>query len=76
MARLARLVIPLASTRVAATALPRGLCPAFVIAGVPVVRLPQEAGAIAAALRKRPVISLRTESHVLAAGLDAVISGG
>ena len=75
MARLARMVIPLASTRVAATALPRGSCQAFVIAGVPVVRLPQEAGVIAAALLKRPVISLRTESHVLAAALDAVISG-
>ena len=75
MARLARLVIPLASTRVAATASPRGLCQAFVIAGVSVVRVPQEAGAIAAALLKRPVISLRTESHVLAAALDAVISG-
>lgn len=75
MARLARMVIPPAWTRVAATALPRGLCQAFAIAGVPMVRLAQEAGAIAAALRKRPVISLRTESHVLVGALDAVISG-
>lgn len=70
-----RLVMPLAVTRVAATALPRGLCPAFVVAGVPVVLLPQEAGAIASALLKRPLMSLRAESHLLVAALDAVISG-
>ena len=70
-----RLVMPLALTRVAATALPRGLCPAFVVVGVPVVLLPQEAGAIAATLLKRPVMSLRSESHLLVAALDAVIGG-
>lgn len=70
-----RLVMPLAVTRVAATALPRKLCPAFLVAGAPVVLLPQEAGPIPARLLKRPVTSLRAESHTIVAALDAVIAG-
>jgi hypothetical protein len=37
--------------------------------------VPQEAGAIAAAVLRRPVVSLRTQSHLIIDALDAVVSG-
>jgi toxin CcdB len=70
-----RLVAPLARTRIATTALPRRLCPAFTIDGLPVVLLPQESGAIDARLLKRRVVSLRTQAHEIVDALDAVVSG-
>lgn len=70
-----RFVAPLARTRIAGAALPRRLCPAFVIDGASVVLLPQEAGPIDARLLKRRVVSLRTHAHDIVGALDAVVSG-
>jgi toxin CcdB len=70
-----RLVAPLARTRIEAKSLPSRLCPAFVIDGVPVVLLPQEAGPIDMRLLKRPVTSLRSDAHEIVAAIDAVLSG-
>ena len=70
-----RLVAPLALTRVAPTALPRGLCPGFTVEGMSVVLLPQESGPISARLLKRKVVSLRAHAHEIVGALDAVIGG-
>ena len=70
-----RFVAPLARSRVAAAALPRRLCPAFSVEGVPVVLLPQEAGPVDARLLKARVASLKTQAHEIVDALDAVVSG-
>lgn len=70
-----RFVAPLARTRIAEAALPRRLCPTFVIDGVSVALLPQEAGPIDARLLKRRVMSLRAHAHDIVGALDAVASG-
>jgi toxin CcdB len=70
-----RLVAPLAHDNVVHSSLPRRLSPAFDIQGQAVVMLPQEAGLMDARLLRRPVASLREQSHRLVDALDAVVSG-
>ena len=70
-----RLVAPLAVTKVASSALPRRLSPAFTVEGRAVVLLPQESGAIQSRFLNRKVATLRAHAHEIVDALDAVVSG-
>lgn len=70
-----RFVAPLVRSRLLSPGLPRGLCPAFTVAGETLVLMPHEAGPINPRLLKESVASLRARSHDIVAALDAVVSG-
>ncbi|HKX95658.1 MAG TPA: CcdB family protein [Methylibium sp.] len=70
-----RLVIPCAPAEAAAGGLPPRMSPAFEVDGMTVVLLPQEAGPVPVAALRRPVASLREQSHRIIDALDAVVSG-
>jgi toxin CcdB len=70
-----RLVIPCAPAEGAAGGLPPRMSPAFEIDGVSVVLLPQEAGPVPVSALRRPLTSLREQSHRIVDALDAVVSG-
>ena len=65
----------MARSAVAGRGLPNRLAPEFEVDGQRVVLKPHEAGAIDARALRRPVASLRAQSHRLVDALDAVISG-
>ena len=67
-----RLVAPLARSTASG---PGRLAPEFELDGQRVVLKPHEAGAIDARSLRRPVASLRAQSHRLVDALEAVISG-
>lgn len=70
-----RLVMPLARSEVPTAGLPERLAPSFVVEGERLVLKAHEVGSVLARDLRRPVRSLRAESHRLVDALDAVISG-
>jgi toxin CcdB len=70
-----RLVMPLSRTDVASSRLPGRLAPQFDIDGVRVVPKPHQTAYLPASELRRPVTSLRRQSHLLVDALDAVVSG-
>jgi toxin CcdB len=70
-----RFVVPLSRQAQVPTGLPRRMTPLFEVQNETLRLVPQEAGAIAAAVLRRPVVSLRTQSHLIIDALDAVVSG-
>ena len=71
----ARFVVPLMRPGRSLAGLPSRMSPQFEIAGIKLLLVPQEAGPLDSRMLKRPVASLRTESHRIVDALDAVISG-
>lgn len=69
-----RMVVPLAITRLAATDLPRRLCPLVTVNAKPYMLVPFEAAPLDKRLLKTAVVSLRDQSHTLVAAMDAVLS--
>ncbi len=70
-----RLVIPLSRQAKTPAGLPRRMTPQFDIDNETLRLVPQEAGAVDATVLRRPLASLRKESHRIVDALDAVISG-
>ena len=70
-----RLVVPLSRQAQTPAGLPRRMTPLFDIDNETLRLVPQEAGAIDATVLRRPVASLRAQSHRIVDALDAVISG-
>ena len=70
-----RFVMPLMRPGRSLSGLPSRMSPQFEIEGVKLLLVPQEAGPLDSRRLKRPVASLRTESHRIVDALDAVISG-
>jgi toxin CcdB len=70
-----RLVVPLSRQAQVPAGLPRRMTPLFDIGPDTLRLVPQEAGAIDALSLRRPVTSLRDQSHRIIDALDAVISG-
>lgn len=70
-----RLVIPLATTALASSSIPKRLCPVFVIAGQSLMLIPFESSAISKSLVKKKVATLKANSHEILSALDAVFSG-
>jgi toxin CcdB len=67
-------VVPLAAVSGAA-GLPRRMSPRFQIEGRSMVLVPHNAGSLPARSLRRPVPSLRAQSHLIIDALDAVLSG-
>jgi toxin CcdB len=70
-----RMVVPLAVTTLAATDLPRQLCPVITVNGKPLMLVPFEAAPLDKRLLKAEITSLRSRSHEIVAAMDAVLSG-
>lgn len=70
-----RMVVPLAVTTLAAKDLPGGLCPTLAVSGKSLMLVPYEAAPLDKRLLKSCVVSLRDQSHVIVAAMDAVLSG-
>jgi len=70
-----RFVVPLVRPQRRLPGLPPRMSPQFEIEGSQVLLVPQEAGAVDERMLKRPLASLRTESHRIVDALDAVVSG-
>jgi toxin CcdB len=70
-----RLVVPLALGKTQDRLVPRRLAPRFEVNGHSVVLKAHEAGVVAASALRKPVASLRAESHRVVAAIDTVISG-
>ena len=70
-----RFVVPLVRPRRMLPGLPPRMSPQFEIDGSQVLLVPQEAGAVGERMLKRPLTSLRAESHRIVDALDAVVSG-
>lgn len=70
-----RFVMPLMRPGRNLSGLPSRMSPQFEIGGIKLLLVPQEAGPIDSRILKRPVTSLRAESHRIVDALDAVISG-
>ncbi|MCL4695498.1 MAG: CcdB family protein [Burkholderiaceae bacterium] len=69
-----RFVVPWAP-RTAEQGLPKRMSPQFDIAGRKLLLVPQEAGPIEARNLRRPVATLRAQSHLIVDALDSVVSG-
>ena len=69
-----RMVVPLAVTGLAVSALPRSLCPMFVVGKQKLMLVPFEAAPLAKRMLKTKVSSLRERSHDFVAAMDAVLS--
>jgi toxin CcdB len=70
-----RLVVPLARSVVAVSALPQRLVPQFEVAGEGLVLKAHEVGSIESRVLRHPVANLRADSHRIVDALDAVVSG-
>lgn len=70
-----RMVAPLSRSAVPDSALPRRLAPRFEIEGEPLTLKAHEAGTVLARSLRKPVASLRSQSHRIIDALDAVVSG-
>ena len=70
-----RFVMPLTRPGRNLSGLPSRMSPQFEVGGIRLLLVPQEAGPIDSRMLKRPVASLRAESHLIVDALDAVISG-
>lgn len=70
-----RMVVPLAVTALAASALPRRLCPLLMVSGKSLMLVPFEAAPLDKRLLKTQVASIRDRAHDIVAAMDAVLSG-
>ncbi len=70
-----RVVVPLSRQAQVLAGLPRRMTPLFDVQNETLRLVPQEAGAIDATMLRRPVVSLRLQSHLIIDALDAVVSG-
>lgn len=70
-----RMVVPLATTQLASSEVPRGLCPVFKVQGQQLMLLPFEAAPMPKRLLKTGVQSLKLSAGEIIAAMDAVISG-
>ena len=70
-----RMVVPLATTQLASSEVPRSLCPVFQVQGMQLMLLPFEAAPIPKSLLKTDVQSLRRFVSEIVAAMDAVMSG-
>ncbi len=70
-----RMVVPLAITTLAATDLPRRLCPMFAVNGKSLMLVPFEAAPLDKRLLKAEITSMRQRSDEIIAAMDAVLSG-
>ena len=70
-----RMVVPLAMTALAATDLPRRLCPVMTLNGQSLMLVPFEAAPLDKRLLKKKMASLHDRSHEIVAAMDAVLSG-
>jgi len=70
-----RLVVPCEPTRATRPGLPWRMTPVFEITGKQVRLVPNEAGSLDATMLRRPIASLRGQSHLIIDALDAVVSG-
>lgn len=70
-----RMVVPIAVTALAASALPRRLCPLLMVSGKSLMLVPFEAAPLDKRLLKTKVASIRDRAHDIVAAMDAVLSG-
>lgn len=70
-----RMVVPLSVTALAATELPRRLCPVMTVNGRSLMLVPFEAAPLDKRLLKTKMASLQDRSHEIIAAMDAVLSG-
>ena len=70
-----RMVVPLAITTLAATDLPRRLCPVFTLNGKSLMLVPFEAAPLDKRLLKVEITSMRQRSNEIVSAMDAVLSG-
>ncbi len=70
-----RMVVPLAVTGLAATDLPRQLCPVMKVKAQSLMLVPFEAAPLDKRLFKKKMASLHDRSHDIIAAMDAVLSG-
>ena len=70
-----RMVVPLAVTALAATDLPRRLCPVMTVKGQSLMLVPFEAAPLDKRLLKKKLASVHDRSHEIIAAMDAVLSG-
>ena len=70
-----RMVVPLAVTTLAATDLPRRLCPVFTLNGKSLMLVPFEAAPLDKRLLKVEITSMRQRSNEIVSAMDAVLSG-
>ena len=70
-----RLVVPLSRQNSLPDGLPRRMTPLFTLLEETLRLVPQEAGAVDAAVLRHPVASLRADAHLIIDALDAVVSG-
>lgn len=70
-----RMVVPLAVTTLAASDLPRPLCPVFTVDNTPLMLVPYEAAPLDKRLLKTEISSIRDRAHEVVAAMDAVLSG-
>jgi toxin CcdB len=70
-----RMVVPLAITTLAATDLPRRLCPVLTVKGQSLMLVPFEAAPLDKRLLRTEVTSVRDRSHEIIAAMDSVLSG-
>ena len=70
-----RMVVPLAITTLAATDLPRRLCPLLTVSGKSLMLVPFEAAPLDKRLLRTEVTSVRDRSHEIIAAMDSVLSG-
>jgi hypothetical protein len=69
------MVVPLAITTLAATDLPRRLCPIITVRGTTLMLAPFEAAPLDKRLLKMQISSVRAISHDIIAAMDSVLSG-
>jgi len=70
-----RMVVPLTVTTLAATDLPRRLCPVLTVNGQSLMLVPFEAAPLDKRLLRTEVTSVRDRSHEIIAAMDSVLSG-
>lgn len=70
-----RMVVPLAVTSLAASELPRRLCPVFTVRRKSLMLVPFEAAPLDKRLLKTELTSIRERANDIIAAMDAVMSG-
>ncbi len=70
-----RMVVPLATTSLSASDLPRQLCPSITVKGKSLMLVPFEAAPLDKRLLRTEVASVRDRSHEIIAAMDSVLSG-
>ena len=70
-----RMVVPLAFTTLAATELPRRLCPLITVNDKAFMLVPFQAAPLDKRLLKTEITSVRATSHDIISAMDSVLSG-